>query len=241
MIDSPAGIQAVGLTRRFSHQVAVDHINLVVRRGEILAVLGPNGAGKTTFVRMAAALLRPTEGSCRVGGFDVRAEPDRVREVVGLMTDLPGLYPDMKLRPYLRWFGGLYRLPAQRVRTRVDDLIDTFGLAAWADESLGSLSRGTQQKVALARCLLHDPPVLLLDEPTSALDVEATIALRETFRSLRRRERTVVLCTHNLSEVEKVADSVAFLIAGRIVHAGPMESAEPLEDTYLRFVAGTRG
>jgi ABC-2 type transport system ATP-binding protein len=221
---TPPAIEVLSLTRRFGAQVAVDHVTLAVHRGEILALLGPNGAGKTTVVRMLAALMRPTEGTCRVGGFDVRADPDRVREVVGLMTDLPGVYPDMKLRPYLQWFGSLYRLSARGVKVRTDELIEAFGLTPWAAAPLGTLSRGTQQKVALARCLLHDPAVLLLDEPTASLDVETTISLRELFRALKRRERTIILCTHNLAEAEKVADSVAILIAGRIVHTQPVRS-----------------
>lgn len=216
--DTPAGISAVALTRRFGQVVAVDHIDFRVAQGEILALLGPNGAGKTTTVRMVAGLLRPSEGSCRVAGFDVILEADGVRRAVGLMTDEPGVYKEMKTRPYLEWVGRLYGLRRADSHRRADELIDQMGLGQWAAAPLRTLSRGNQQRVALARTLLHDPEVLLLDEPTASLDPEATAALRDLFRALRQAGRTIVLCTHNLPEAEKVADSVAILMAGKIVH-----------------------
>ncbi|MGH2348989.1 MAG: ABC transporter ATP-binding protein, partial [bacterium] len=179
---------------------------------------GPNGAGKTTTVRMIAALLRPTAGRCWVAGCDVVKDADQVRQIIGLMTDVPGLYGDMELGAYLRWFAALYGIPEWRAGARVDALIDRFGLSERRRSLLSSLSRGTQQKVALARSLLHDPQVLLLDEPTASLDVEATLALRALFRTLKEARRAIVLCTHNLAEAEKVADSVAILINGRVVY-----------------------
>lgn len=211
-------IEAVGLTRRFGQKTAVDHVDLQVRPGEILALLGPNGAGKTTTVRMLAALLRPSGGTCRVAGSDVITQPEAVRRSVGVMSDEPGLYGEMRLQDYLAWFASLYRFPAANARRRVDDLIMQFGLDACATAALHTLSKGNQQRVALARALLHDPTVMLLDEPTAALDPQATVALRALFRSLRESGRTIVLCTHNLQEAEKVADTVAIIAAGRIVH-----------------------
>lgn len=121
--DTPEGISAVGLTRRFGQVVAVDHIDFRVAQGEILALLGPNGAGKTTTVRMVAGLLRPSEGSCRVAGFDVILEADGVRRAVGLMTDEPGVYKEMKTRPYLEWVGRLYGLRRTDSHRRADELI----------------------------------------------------------------------------------------------------------------------
>jgi ABC-2 type transport system ATP-binding protein len=212
------GVVAESLSRRFGARVAVDHVDLRIAPGEILALLGPNGAGKTTTVRMIAALLRPTAGRCRVAGYDVVRDADQVRQIIGLMTDVPGLCGEMELRAYLLWFAGLYQIPARMVDARVDAVIDRFGLSDWGRSPLSSLSRGTQQKVALARSLLHDPQVLLLDEPTASLDVEATLALRVLFRTLKEARRAIVLCTHNLAEAEKVADAVAILINGRIVY-----------------------
>lgn len=212
------GITAVGLTRRFHDRVAVDHIDLRVAPGEILALLGPNGAGKTTTVRMLAGILRPSEGTCRVAGHDVMQEANRVRAAVGLMTDDPGLYKEMTARAYLEWFGKLFGLGASDSRRRAEELVDAFGLGPWAAARVGTLSKGNQQKVALARALLHDPRVLLLDEPTAALDPEATVAMRELFRTLGQSGRSIVLCTHNLREAEMIANTVAILVAGKIAY-----------------------
>lgn len=209
---------AQSLRRRFGSRVAVDGVDLRIHPGEILALLGPNGAGKTTTVRMIAALLRPSAGVCSVNGYDVVEQADHVRRVVGVMTDVPALYAEMVLRGYLLWFAGLYGLSRPAATARTDALIEQFDLSAWQDDPLASLSRGTQQKVALARALLHDPLVLLLDEPTANLDVDATLALRTLFRTLKDSGRAMVLCTHNLAEAEKVADAVVVLVNGRVAH-----------------------
>jgi ABC-2 type transport system ATP-binding protein len=248
------GVAAQSLSRRFGARVAVDQVDLHVRPGEILALLGPNGAGKTTTLRMVAALLRPSGGTCRVNGYDVVAQADQVRQITGLMTDVPALYGDMALRAYLIWFAGLYGIAETAARVQADALIDQFGLAAWNAAPLATLSRGTQQKVALARSLLHDPHVLLLDEPTASLDVEATLGLREVFRTLKESGRAIVLCTHNLAEAEKVADSVAILINGRIAHQQRLRadgtprtyrlrlaSAAPIDLSLLQTVPGLEG
>lgn len=215
---SGEGVVAQSLRRQFGGRVAVDGVDLRIDRGEILALVGPNGAGKTTTVRMLAALLRPSAGTCLVNSYDVVRQADQVRRSVGVMTDVPALYADMVLRSYLLWFARLYELPRLMGVSRADALIDQFDLTPWRHAPLATLSRGMQQKVALARSLLHEPVVLLLDEPTATLDVEATFALRELFRTLKASGRAIVLCTHNLAEAERVADSVAILIHGRIVH-----------------------
>jgi ABC-2 type transport system ATP-binding protein len=233
-LDRPA-VVAVELTRRFGSRVAVDGVTLTVARGQILAVLGPNGAGKTTTVRMLSGLLRPTAGGAEVAGFDVGTQPEEVRRRVGLMTDVPGLYAEMQLRAYLRWYGRIYGLSAGRAASRVDELVDVLGLTDWAHSALAALSRGTQQKVALARCLLHDPEVLLLDEPTAALDVEATIGLRTLFAGLKDAGRAIILCTHNLAEAERVADTVAILIGGRIVHMQSLREAGSWRQCSIRL------
>lgn len=215
---SEDAVVAQSLRRRFGSRIAVDGVDLLVRTGDILALLGPNGAGKTTTVRMIAALLRPSAGSCVVHGYDVVGQADRVRRIVGIMTDVPALYADMTLRAYLLWFAGLYNLPHATAAARTEALIETFELSEWREAPLASVSRGTQQKVALARALLHDPLVLLLDEPTAGLDVETTLALRALFRTLKEAGRAIILCTHHLAEAEKVADAVVMLVNGRGVH-----------------------
>jgi ABC-2 type transport system ATP-binding protein len=210
-------IRAVGLRREFGDVVAVDDLSLTVPDGAILALLGPNGAGKTTTVRMLAGLLTPTAGEAFVAGRDVRAEPAAVRARVGLVTDSPGLYDQMTPTAYLDFFGRVYGLEAELRRRRIDELLRLFDLQDARARRMAGFSRGMQQKVALARALLHEPAVLFLDEPTTGLDPLAARAVRELILGLRDASRSVVLCTHDLDEAERLADTVAILSRGRVV------------------------
>jgi ABC-2 type transport system ATP-binding protein len=212
-------IEATDLTRRFGDVVAVDRLSLRVAEGTILALLGPNGAGKTTTVRMLAGLLAPTSGAATVAGCDVRADPAGVRARVGLVTDAPGLYEQMTLPAYLDFFGGLYGLDAVARRRRIDELLEFFDLAGRRRDKMAGFSTGMKQKAALARALLHEPAVLFLDEPTSGLDPLAARAVRDLIVSLKHASRTIVLCTHDLDEAERLADEIAIVQRGRIVAA----------------------
>jgi ABC-2 type transport system ATP-binding protein len=210
-------IEAVGLTRSFKSRLAVDGVSLRVAAGELLALLGPNGAGKTTTVRMLAGLLAPSSGRAIVAGHDVTVDPDAVRSRVGLVTDTPGLHPHMTAPAYLTFFGQLYGLDGAPLRHRVDEMLTFFALDEHRQEPLVGFSKGMQQKVALARALLHDPPILFLDEPTSGLDPLAARAVHELIVDLKRERRGIVLCTHDLDEAEQLADQVAIIRAGRVV------------------------
>ncbi len=210
-------IEARGLTRRFGDFLAADSVTFSVPDGAILALLGPNGAGKTTTVRMLAGLLAPSAGDAIVAGFDVRREPTAVRTVVGLVTDVPGLYEQMPLPAYLDFFGALYGMASAARTKRIDELLDFFDLSEHRRERMAGFSKGMKQKVALARALLHEPKALYLDEPTSGLDPIAARAVRDLIVSLKQRDRSIILCTHDLDEAERLADQVAILRAGRIV------------------------
>jgi ABC-2 type transport system ATP-binding protein len=210
-------IEARGLTRHFGAFVAVDDVSLRVPDGAILALLGPNGAGKTTTVRMLAGLIGPSAGEATVAGCDIRRDPAGVRARVGLVTDAPGLYEQMTLPAYLDFFGGLHGLdPAARAR-RADELIAFFDLGAHRRERMVGFSKGMKQKVALARALLHEPAALFLDEPTSGLDPLAARAVRDLITDLKAANRTIILCTHDLDEAERLADTVAIVRRGRLV------------------------
>jgi ABC-2 type transport system ATP-binding protein len=217
---APPAIEARDLTRRFGTFLAVDRVSLRVPAGSILALLGPNGAGKTTIVRMLAGLVRPTAGDAVVAGRDVRTDPAGVRARVGLVTDVPGLHEQMAPAAYLDFFGRLYGLDAATRRRRIADLLAFFGLEDVRGKRMAGFSKGMKQKVALARALLHEPPVLFLDEPTSGLDPLGARAVRDLILTLRSDRRTVVLCTHDLDEAERLADDVAILRAGRIIATG---------------------
>ena len=201
-------IRASGLGRRFGSLVAVDGISLDIADGTLLALLGPNGAGKTTTVRMLSGLLAPSVGSAAVAGCDVASDPAGVRARVGLVTDVPGLYDQMTPLAYLQFFGRLYGLDAASQSSRIDDLLRMFELYERRHDRMVTFSRGMQQKVALARALLHEPAVLFLDEPTAGLDPLAARAVRELIQRLKHARRSIVLCTHDLDEAERLADQV---------------------------------
>ena len=210
-------IEAQSLTRRFGTVTAVSNVSLSVPDGSILALLGPNGAGKTTTVRMLSGLLAPTEGTAIVGGYDVRRNPTEVRTCVGLVTDVPGLFEQMTLPNYLDFFGNLYGMPVgDRVR-RAKELIDFFELSDHRHEKMAGFSKGMKQKVALARALIHEPAVLYLDEPTSGLDPLAARSVRELILALKHSRRSIILCTHDLDEAERLADTVAIIRQGHLI------------------------
>jgi ABC-2 type transport system ATP-binding protein len=210
-------IEARSLSRRFGAFLAADHVSLRVPDGAILALLGPNGAGKTTTVRMLAGLLAPSAGEATVAGLNVRADPSGVRARVGLVTDVPGLYERMTVASYLDFFGRIYGMDAAWRSRRIDELLTLFDLSGRRRERMTGFSKGMKQKVALARALLHEPSALFLDEPTSGLDPLAARAVRELVVGLKHASRSIILCTHDLDEAERLADEVAIMRQGRIV------------------------
>jgi len=213
-------IQAKDLSKNFDDFQAVDGINLEVGQGEVLALLGPNGAGKTTTVRMLTSVLRPTGGSARVAGYDVVTHPAQVRSSVGVLTEHHGLYDRMESGEYLEFFGEIYEMGKEDRKRRIDELLERFGLAAARGRRIGEYSKGMRQKLALARSLIHKPPVLLLDEPTSAMDPESARLVRDAIKDLQTDERSVVICTHNLVEAEELADRIAIIRHGKIIAQG---------------------
>lgn len=217
-------IETFDLTKYFDDFRAVEGVTLKVEPGQILALLGQNGAGKTTTVRMLTAILNPTRGYARVNGFDVVKQAEKVRTVVGVLTEQHGLYPRMSGEEYLDFFGQAYRLaPATRAERR-RYLLEYFGIAEAAKKRIGEYSKGMKQKLALARALMHEPPVLLLDEPTSAMDPESARLVRDEIARLKSSQRTIVICTHNLAEAEALADVIAIIYRGRILLSGTLEA-----------------
>ncbi len=210
-------IEAQKLTRRFGDVTAVAQISLRVSAGSVLALLGQNGAGKTTTVRLLSALLAPTEGEAFVGGYNVRTQSTAVRACVGLVTDTPGLFEQMTVPAYLDFFGTLYGMPVKARTRRINELVEFFELTAHRREKMVGFSKGMKQKVALARALIHEPTVLFLDEPTSGLDPMAARSVRELIADLKQSQRAILLCTHDLYEAERLADTVAIMRQGQIV------------------------
>ncbi len=216
-------IETNDLSKQFNDFWAVDGVTLSVKPGQILALLGQNGAGKTTTVRMLNSLLVPTRGWARVAGYDVAKHGAQVRASVGVLTEQHGLYMRMTGDEYLEFFARVYRLDVGMRNARRDYLLDYFGLADASSHRIGEYSKGMRQKLALARALMHEPPVLLLDEPTSAMDPESARLVRDEIARLKSSQRTIVICTHNLHEAEALADMIAIIYKGRILMMGTLD------------------
>ena len=216
-------IQTEDLSKQFGDTWAVDGVALDVQPGQVLALLGQNGAGKTTTIRMLTSVLAPTRGWARIAGYDVVQSPEQVRASVGVLTEQHGLYLRMTGGEYLDFFGKIYHLDASTRQKRSQGWMEYFGLDEVSKRPIGQYSKGMRQKLALARTLLHAPPVLLLDEPTSAMDPESAQLVRKAIASLRSEQRTIIICTHNLVEAEMLADRIAIIYRGRILTSGTVE------------------
>ena len=203
-------LTASHLTRRFDTRLAVDDVSFELVPGEILALLGPNGAGKTTTLRMLGGLIHPTSGSVLLDRHPVNGSTaSRLRASIGLLTETPGLWERLTVRQNLTVYARVHGLASPALA--VDRMLDLFGISDRARDFAGELSKGLKQRVALARTLLHDPPIVLLDEPTAGLDPQSAHDVRELVLRLRDQRRAVLLSTHNLDEVDRVADRVAVL------------------------------
>ena len=220
-------LTASHITRRFGDRLALDDVSLDLRSGEIFALLGPNGAGKTTTLRVLAGLIAPTSGTVRIDGVEMTpASSSALRAQIGFLTEAPGLWDSLTVRQNLEIYARLYGLDAPR--TAVDEVLALFEISDRANERPAELSKGLRQRVALARSLLHKPRIVMLDEPTANLDPESAREVRELVLGLKQQGRTVLLCTHNLDEVERVADRVAVLRTQLIATGTPGALREKL-------------
>jgi ABC-2 type transport system ATP-binding protein len=199
-------IKTDGLTKKFGELVAVDQLSLEIEAGEVFGFLGPNGAGKTTTIRLLGALIGPSSGSANVAGFDIEKDDQRIRQNVGILTESPGLYDRLSAERNLGFFAAMYDVGD--VAGQVETYLRLLGLWDRRQEAAGTFSKGMRQKLAIARALLHEPPVLFLDEPTSGLDPEAARLVREFIAGLKKEGRTIFMCTHNLAEADRLCDRV---------------------------------
>jgi sodium transport system ATP-binding protein len=212
-----------GLTKHYGDLEALSDLTLNVRPGEIYALLGPNGAGKTTALRCLATLLKPTAGTASVGGADVHRDPLRVRSRIGFLAASMGLYERLSARELVTFFGRLQGLEEGLLRERVDELAELFGLDEFRGRYCGRLSTGQRQRVALARAIVHDPMALILDEPTMGLDVLSGETIYRFMAGERGRGKAILFSTHQMAEVELLADRVGVLSRGRLVAEGTVE------------------
>ena len=221
----PIAVQTFGLTRHFDSLTALANLDLTVYRGDLFGFIGSNGAGKTTTLRILATFLAPSAGTATILGHDIRQAADAVRHVIGYMPDFFGVYQDMEVTEYLDFFGACYRIPtAQREKT-VADVLELMGLSDKKGALIGTLSRGMQQRLGLARVLIHDPQVLLLDEPASGLDPRARIEVMAILHELQRLGKTIIISSHILSELQSLCNRVGIIEKGRLIYCGPVQGA----------------
>ncbi|MCA9050953.1 MAG: ABC transporter ATP-binding protein [Planctomycetaceae bacterium] len=216
-------VEITNLTKRFGEFTALDNLTLSLNRGNILGFIGPNGAGKTTAIRILVGLTRPTSGSARIAGRDCVREARRVRRLVGYMPDKFGSYDNMRVREYLDFFGAAFGIPARKRRERIAEVLEVTNATWMQDRFVESLSHGMQQRVGIARTLLHDPEVLILDEPANGLDPQARIEMREILLRLAGEGRTLIVTSHILPELSRICDRVAIVAGGQLKAFGTLQ------------------
>jgi ABC-2 type transport system ATP-binding protein len=210
-----------------SNVVALNKINLKLKKGTIFSFLGPNGAGKTTTVRLLSCLLKPTAGEAYVFGQSVVADPVGIRSKIGVLTENHGMYERMTVNENLQFFSSFYGLQKDEIDSRMKNLLESFKLTDRANDKVGTLSKGLKQRAALIKTLIHDPELIFLDEPTSGLDPKASAEFREYIQLLGKEyHKTIFMCTHNLVEAQKLSDLVAIIDKGVIKKIGPPAELE---------------
>jgi ABC-2 type transport system ATP-binding protein len=215
-------IEVKDLRRAFGDIHAVDGLTFDIQPGEVFGLLGPNGAGKTTTVRLLNGILPPSSGTVRVFGLNPAEQGEQVRRKTGVLTETSSLYERLSARDNLEFYGTLAEIPEDSLSKRVDEILEFFELGSRAGDKVETYSKGMKQRLALARALLHQPPLLFLDEPTSGLDPEAAQQVNTLIESLSHKGQTIILCTHNLTEAERLCDRVAVMNNGRALALGSL-------------------
>lgn len=211
------------LVKKYGNFLAVDHLNMEVERGQIYGFIGPNGAGKTTTMKIIATLLAPTSGRVEVDGIDVFEAPLKAREKIGYMPDFFGVYDNLKVMEYLDFYGSAYGIEYSKRRKIAQDLLELVGLSDKKDAYVDTLSRGMKQRLCLARCLIHNPELLILDEPASGMDPRARVEIKAILKELKNMGKTILISSHILSEVAEICDTIGIIDRGRLVIQGSVE------------------
>ncbi|MEO1583101.1 MAG: ABC transporter ATP-binding protein [Planctomycetota bacterium] len=215
-----AMIETINLTKRYGDLVALDSLNLVIEEGTCYGFIGPNGAGKTTTIKILATLLKPSSGQANVAGRTVGHQNREIRPLIGYVPDFMGAYEDMVVQEYLEFFASAYNIAGDRRRKVVGDVLELTDLGYKATAEVNGLSRGMQQRLSIARVLLHDPRVLLMDEPASGLDPRARIEIRELLKELRRMGKTILISSHILHELAELCNQVGIIERGKLLFSG---------------------
>jgi ABC-2 type transport system ATP-binding protein len=235
-MNGNAMIEVTNLTKRYAGRTAVADISFTVARGEIVGLLGPNGAGKSTTMRILSCFLPATSGTARVAGFDVFHQSDEVRRRIGYMPENNPLYPEMRVREYLKFRARLKGLGWRRSRERVTTVMEQCGLTDMGRRIIGQLSKGYKQRVGLADALVHEPELIILDEPTLGLDPHQIRAVRQLIKSLAQKH-TVLISTHILPEAEMTCNRMLIMYDGKILAADTPDNLQRLMAGSSRIIA----
>ncbi len=236
-------INIENLTKKFGNTVAVDDISFAIQKGEIFGLLGENGAGKTTTLRILATMLKPTSGTVKIFGLDIKKEPEKVRSCIGILFGgESGLYDRLTASENIAYFGELNDIDRNTVNERIKYFSQVFGMQDYINRRAYKLSKGMKQKVAFARSIIHDPDVMLFDEPTSGLDVSAVREVHDFIRDCKGKGKTILLSSHSMSEVEKLCGRIGIIHKGRLIDTGTIwdlkarHQNSDLEEIFVRLV-----
>jgi ABC-2 type transport system ATP-binding protein len=211
------------LCKRYGEYCALEDLTIHVNRGEILGFIGPNGAGKTTTIKILVGLSRPTSGNAWIGGVNCSEQASRIKHMVGYMPDKFGSYDNMRVREYLDFFAAVFGISSKKRQSRIGEVMEKTNTTYMQDKFVESLSHGMQQRVGIARTLLHDPEVLIFDEPANGLDPQARIEMRELLLRLAAEGKTLIVTSHILSELARICDTVAMITGGRLRAFGKLD------------------
>lgn len=241
-------IQVEGLTKIFNDKkrgkvVAVNNLEFNCRKGQIFGLLGPNGAGKTTTLRILATMILPTKGKVMVNGFDVVKEANKVRRQIGFLSSETGLYDRFTPRETVRFFGRINGMEDRIIEKRMTEIFHNLDMEDFQDVRVNKLSTGMKQKLSIARCIIHDPPILILDEPTVGLDIITARIVTEYVKGFREQGKCIIYSTHIMREAERLCDVIAIIHKGDLITQGTLEelkknsSSEDLEEIFFELIA----
>lgn len=233
---SPAWATEVqGLTKSFGNHLALRGIDLKVKQGETVAIFGPNGAGKTTLIKILATIMNPSSGSVLINSLNLKNNAEEIRRQIGVVTHQTFLYSNLTAHENLNFYGRMYDIPARK--ERIQEIVAVVGMTSRLHDRVGTLSRGMQQRLSIARCLLHKPSIILLDEPDTGLDQQASSMLRKALQAEGEEKRTIILTTHSLERGLELCNRLLILVQGKIVYqeAGHAMNLTKLRQTYQHY------
>jgi ABC-2 type transport system ATP-binding protein len=237
-------IELLNLTKKFGSFTAVDDVSLTIEPGNIFAFLGTNGAGKTTTIRMLTGVLQPTEGTARIGGFDIRKQPIEAKSLMGVIPDRPYIYSKLTGREFLFFMADLYKVKGKDARDRIAELLEIYGLSDWQNDLIESYSHGMKQRLLMCAAQTHNPPILVIDEPMVGLDPPGAKLLKDTLRAHADAGMTIFMSTHSLSVAQEIADKLAIIRKGSILAQGTLSEIyskstsvpSDLENAFLQII-----